>query len=47
MKKLFIDTNVLIDLIDKRVPFYNDIASNFNDGRRATTQIGRFFNFIS
>jgi predicted nucleic acid-binding protein len=26
MKKLFIDTNVLIDLIDKRVPFYNDIA---------------------
>jgi len=26
MKKLFIDTNVMIDLIDKRVPFYNDIA---------------------
>jgi predicted nucleic acid-binding protein len=26
MKKLFIDTNVLIDLIDKRVPFYNDVA---------------------
>jgi predicted nucleic acid-binding protein len=24
--KLFIDTNVLIDLIDKREPFYNDIA---------------------
>ncbi|WP_310379500.1 PIN domain-containing protein [Flavobacterium sp.] len=26
MKKLFIDTNVLIDLIDKRIPFYNDVA---------------------
>lgn len=26
MKKLFIDTNILIDLIDKRAPFYNDIA---------------------
>ena len=23
---LFLDTNVLIDLIDKRAPFYNDIA---------------------
>jgi predicted nucleic acid-binding protein len=27
MKKLFIDTNVLIDLIDKRLPFYNDAAT--------------------
>ena len=26
MKKLFINTNVLIDLIDKRIPFYNDVA---------------------
>lgn len=26
MKKIFIDTNVLIDLIDKRVPYYNDVA---------------------
>lgn len=26
MKKLFIDTNVLIDLIDQRIPFYNDVA---------------------
>ena len=26
MKKLFIDTNVLIDLIDIRTPFYTDIA---------------------
>ena len=25
MKKLFINTNVLIDLIDKRIPFYNDV----------------------
>ena len=24
--KLFIDSNILIDLIDKREPFYNDIA---------------------
>lgn len=26
MKKLFIDTNVLIDLLDKRKPFFDDIA---------------------
>lgn len=26
MINLFLDTNVLIDLIDKREPFYNDIA---------------------
>jgi predicted nucleic acid-binding protein len=26
MKKLFLDTNVLIDLIDKRFPFYDDVA---------------------
>ena len=26
MKKLFIDTNVLIDFLDKRKPFFNDIA---------------------
>jgi predicted nucleic acid-binding protein len=26
MKKIFIDTNVLIDLIDKRVPYYHDVA---------------------
>jgi predicted nucleic acid-binding protein len=27
---LFIDTNVLIDLIDKREPFYNDVAIIFS-----------------
>ena len=30
MKKLFIDTNVLIDFLDKRHPFFNEIAIIFS-----------------
>ncbi|MEL6867966.1 MAG: PIN domain-containing protein, partial [Bacteroidota bacterium] len=30
MKKLFIDTNVVIDLLAKRIPFYEDAAKLFS-----------------
>ena len=29
MKKVFLDTNVVIDLLDKREPFWNDAVTLF------------------
>ena len=28
MKLLFLDTNILVDLFEKRHPFFNEIAKN-------------------
>jgi predicted nucleic acid-binding protein len=30
MKKLFIDTNIIIDLLSRREPFYDDSADLFS-----------------
>ena len=40
MKKLLLDTNIIIDLLAKREPFYKDAARLFSLGDRKQIQLG-------
>ncbi|MEZ4987052.1 MAG: PIN domain-containing protein [Saprospiraceae bacterium] len=39
MKKLFIDTNIVLDLLGKREPFYNDAAKLFSLADRGKVKL--------
>jgi len=39
MKKLFIDTNIVLDLLGKREPFYDDAAKLFSLADRSKVKL--------
>lgn len=39
MKRLFLDTNIVIDLLDKRMPFCNDAAKLFAEAYHKRVQL--------